>query len=95
MTQLLSAVNEVLRAIDPEELLELGAPADEYSSEAQKIASTIGSFEARELTEESVAAVIRDVWLRAFGPLSEEDISKRMPVFRQVANQILTYVQIS
>ena len=95
MAHLLIAVNEALSVIDPEGLLELGAPVDEYSSEAQEITSQIAALLADDLTLESITGVIRDVWVRAFGPFSNEDIIKRMPVFRQVAGRILSHDQIS
>ena len=91
MTELLSTVQEVLQAEDPEGLLELGAPTDEYSEEAKQIASELRRFGADELTEERVAGVVRDVWVKAFGPFSEEDIRKRLPAFRQAASRIVSH----
>ncbi len=82
-------IEEVLRSEDVEGLLDLGAPRDEYSSEARSIASALAAIEVHDLTEDRLAAVVRSVWTRSFGPLSEADLAKRASAFRQVAQRIL------
>jgi hypothetical protein len=84
-----SKINEILRAEDIESLFQHGAPEDEYSHEAHEIASKLTQIGSADVTEESVMAFVRDVWVRSFGPFSEEDIAKRLPAFRQVAHRIL------
>jgi hypothetical protein len=84
-----STINEILRSEDIESLFQHGAPEDEYSHEAQGIASKLAQCESADLTEGSVATFVRDVWVRSFGPFSEEDIAKRLPAFQQVANRII------
>ena len=81
-----AVVQKTLDEEDIEGLREIGAPEDEYLHEAQKIVSRLSGSEP---TEESLAAVVREVWVASFGPFSDEDIEKRSPVFSKVAHQIL------
>jgi hypothetical protein len=46
-------------------------------------------IEEKSITEEALAADIREVWSRSFGPFYGEDIEMRMPAFRQGAHRIL------
>lgn len=84
-------VQEALDESDIEGIRELGAPPDEYTHEARNIASKLAGFSGSELTEGDVVAVVRDVWLKSFGPFSEEELVKRLPVFQQVAHRILSH----
>jgi hypothetical protein len=84
------SVQQTLNEEDIEGLRELGAPADEYSHEAKEIASRLSPLTQSEMTEETLADVVRGVWVRSFGPFSDEDIEKRSPAFRQVAYRILS-----
>lgn len=54
-----AAVNDVLREHDPERLIAIGAPADEYSAEAEAFHTVLLT---RPLTEEDVVRVWTD-WL--------------------------------
>ncbi|HEY0760233.1 MAG TPA: hypothetical protein VGD59_13360 [Acidisarcina sp.] len=85
-----TTVQETLNTEDIEGLLELGAPGDEYSHEAEGITSALADLPEKELTEEKLASVVRGVWIRSFGPFSDVDIEKRSPAFKQVAHKILT-----
>ena len=82
-----AVVQKTLDQEDIEGLREIGAPEDEYSHEAQKIISRLSGNAP---TEESLAAVVREVWIASFGPFSDEDIEKRSPAFSKVAHQILS-----
>ncbi|WP_346621524.1 hypothetical protein [Blastococcus montanus] len=78
--QLGSAVGEVVNQSDPEGLLDMGAPQDEYSSEIDSLTS----LAVREdLTERSVLAV----WERAFGPGS--CLSQRPELLTSLTQQLL------
>jgi hypothetical protein len=43
----------------------------------------------KEVTVERLVVIIREVWVRMFGPFSGEEIELRMPASRQVAHEIL------
>jgi hypothetical protein len=83
-----SDIETVLKEEDIEGLLELGAPSDEYSAEAQSIMAVLRSMSESDLSEDRVAAIVRAVWTTSFGPFSAEDIQKRLHAFRKVAHRI-------
>lgn len=87
-------VREVLNAADVEGLLRLGAPNDEYMSEAQMISEVIAQLDESELSQERIEEIVRNVWAKMFGPFSEEQISKRGAVFSHVAREILVLSQM-
>jgi|HubBroStandDraft_1064217.scaffolds.fasta_scaffold2070808_1 hypothetical protein len=89
-----TAILEVLNKADIEGLLRLGAPADEYVSEAQLISEAIAQAGDSKHTQARVEDLVRDVWVTRFGPFSEEQIEKRSGVFSQVARDILGRYQI-
>ncbi len=84
-----SAVNEALKSEDAESLIEAGAPEDEYMPEARGIVKAMVLIDEKSITEEALAAVIREVWSRSFGPFYDDDLEMRMPAFRQAAQRIL------
>ena len=90
MTITQTTVQETLNSEDIEGLFELGAPGDEYSHEAEGITSALADISENELTEDKLASVVREVWVRSFGPFSDVDIEKRFHAFRQVAHRILS-----
>jgi hypothetical protein len=83
-----SRIDAILQAEDIEGLLELGAPKDEYSHEAARITSELGALMPGDATEDRITAVVANVWARSFN-LSEEDLDKRCPALRRVAQQIV------
>jgi len=84
-----SIVNEALKDEDIESLVEAGAPENEYAPEAQSIVQALAAIEEREVLEEDLVKLIRSIWSRLFGPFNEEDLDKRSPAFRNVAERIL------
>lgn len=68
-------------------LLELGAPGDEYSDEAEKIASELHALTPTEATEDRVADVIANVWANCF-ELCQEDIERRETALHRAAGQV-------
>lgn len=86
-------VQQVLNREDIEGLLSLGAPHDEYEGEAEKVAQAIQHMLLNtgelHLSSDRVAGALREVWARAFGPYSEEDLAKREAAFRRAATQII------
>ncbi len=82
-------INAILQAEDPEGLLKLGAPSDEYASEAKRIDSHLKFQTGEILTADAVSAVIENVWQSSFGPFTEDDIAKRRPNLLRVAKRIV------
>jgi len=87
MTNLQSAIREILNREDIEGLLEIGAPADEYSIEAELISQAIENGQV-ELQNEKLYELLREIWHKMFGPFSEEEIKKRQSAFERVARQL-------
>lgn len=81
-------IESILRQEDLEGLLNLGAPQDEYSSEAREMATELQAVH-EPTDQEEVSRIVMAVWERAFGPFSDEDIERRTPVLRQVVKRIL------
>ncbi len=81
-------INLILQEEDIEGFIEMGAPNDEYLSEAEEIASLISSMEANQLTENNVISGVIKIWQKYFGLLSDSDINKRMAGFRNVTRKI-------
>jgi hypothetical protein len=84
-----STIAEVLRSADIESLIECGAPRDEYAPEVSGIVNALSIVGEKEVTVERLVVIIREVWVRMFGPFSGEEIELRMPASRQVAHEIL------
>lgn len=91
MPDLLRSIREILNRQDVEGFLALGAPEDEYQSEAKLILRAIESGEVRPRKEE-LCELLANIWERMFGPFAEEEIKKREAAFRRIASQLaLTY----
>ena len=85
----LARIGAILQAEDIEGLLSLGAPKDEYSHEAAEIKSALADLDEDNATQDQISALVMNVWKRSFGPLSDGDVEKRFPAFRQLAQRIL------
>jgi hypothetical protein len=81
-------VKNILNQYDIEGLLEIGAPNDEYESEAQDIASALNELEQNYFDAEHIFALIMDIWQKNF-ELAEDDLLKRKEFFAKVVNAIL------
>ncbi len=84
----LEEIKLALQREDIEGLIELGAPDDEYDSEASAILSGLRVIPVLELNQENLAAIIAVVWAESFGRV-EEEIALRMPAFLRIANQFI------
>lgn len=80
-------IRQILNEEDIEGLLQAGAPADEYETEAERITQAVA--QADELTEDRLTVVVQTMWREMFGPLSEEQLGLRHSAFRRVAHRIL------
>jgi hypothetical protein len=86
----LDLINELLRYEDIEGLLSMGAPDDEYESEAEMIADRVGEAEERssdKITREEVENIVAAVWKEMFG-LSDEHALPRRDAFAAIAARI-------
>lgn len=81
------AIMAALNEEDVEGLLELGAPRDEYESEAAMIADLLASIPRSDRTEDSIMAAVSAVWGRMFGR-SSSDLEARRPSFRRIAQRL-------
>ena len=83
---------DVLRVLNEEDIEGLrasGAPIDEYEAEARMIADAIGQLCQEELEVDRVMAIVSDICSRMFGPFDEEQLRRRQPIYRRVAERIL------
>jgi hypothetical protein len=87
MTNSLDLVQSILNHEDVEGFLTLGAPEDEYSSEARMIWEAIERGQARP-REEELNELLRRMWQETFGPFSDEEIEKRYPALRRIAKRL-------
>jgi hypothetical protein len=84
-----STIDDILKEEDIEGLLNLGAPKDEYSHEAEEIKAALEAIDENNVTSDQVATVVMTVWERSFGPFAPDDIQRRSSVLRQVVQRIL------
>jgi hypothetical protein len=85
-----STVEYVLRSEDIESLFQHEAPENEYMPEVRGIVNALALLAEDDITEERLTDVIRAVWVRSFGPFSDEEIEMRIPAFQQAAHQIFS-----
>ena len=83
-------IKAALDSEDPEGLLAMGAPHDEYYSEASLIEGRIAKVHTDEISADRIADIVAEVWNSQFGPFDEEDLNKRRQAFSSVARRILT-----
>ena len=85
-------IRGLLRHEDIEGLLSMGAPDDEYESEAEMIADRIGEAEQKalshRLTWAEVENIIASVWKEMF-ELSDEDARLRQGAFAAIATRVV------
>jgi hypothetical protein len=81
-------IENILREEDIEGLIELGAPGDEYDSEARKLEEILSGWGVRP-SEEQIVNVLRDVWSEFFGPFNPQEMVARRDAFQRIAHRIL------
>jgi hypothetical protein len=89
-------IKTLLDREDIENLLALGAPGDEYQSEARMIhraVTNLHNYRPQDFTSERITDVIKGVWQEMFGPIEAEQLATRDPVFRKIAAEIWAAVQ--
>lgn len=80
-------IERIFRDADIEGLIGNGAPDNEYDSEAQQKLEAIARLAPDDATEDRIAGIIRLVWSKSFNR-GDDEISLRMPAFKQVAHKI-------
>jgi hypothetical protein len=87
----LQQVTDLLRKEDVEGLISMGAPDDEYDSEAEMITNRIGEKESepsnRRISRGEVVSIIANVWKDMFS-LSDEELAQRRESFESIAARI-------
>jgi hypothetical protein len=78
----------VLRELDVEGFLALGAPDDEYDSEARVIAERASKL--RSITVEEAAEIVATVWNEYFGPFAAADLEMRRAAIAEAARRIVS-----
>ena len=79
-------VQRALDAEDIEGVLAMGAPADEYESEARMIAGRLRTLED-DLSEDAIVAVIESVWTERFAAAQGD--TQMAIAYANVARRIL------
>ncbi len=84
-------IDDFLKKEDIEGLIEIGAPMDEYSSEAKMISEALEELALSEITAEKIVSAISAIWMKNFN-LSEADLALRRPHIEVVAKKILEHL---
>lgn len=82
-------INSYLQSADIEGLIEIGAPTDEYESEAKDIARGLSELPEENWRQAEIVAVISLIWARSFN-LAADDMAKRLSAIQQVASRIIS-----
>ncbi len=82
-----SLTASVLRQEDIEGLIALGAPEDEYDSEAAEIAEAVNKLDVTARTQSNIAAIIALVWAQMFNH-SPNEMEMRTPALQRVAERL-------
>jgi hypothetical protein len=87
-----SDINDLLIQEDVEGFIALGAPQDEYESEAALIAAAILQLKENEQTEDAILSVIAIIWMNNFN-LGDDEMQLRLPALQRVAQAIVVHQQ--
>lgn len=88
MNNVLRNIQDVLSREDVEGLLALGAPENEYHTEAELIRQVIESGRVN-LKEEELTELLKRIWQKSFGPFSETELKKRQAALERVAKRLV------
>lgn len=87
-----ATINALFQQEDMEGYINLGAPSDEYSSEAENIAAAISQLKDSEISEENITALLIVEWMKSFN-LSESDIAPRAEALHRIAKDIIKKIR--
>ncbi len=82
------SLNALLQEEDIEGFINLGAPSDEYLSEATNIATAISLLKKDEVTKDNITALITLEWMQSFN-LLESDMESRKYAIQRIAKSII------
>ncbi len=83
----LASIQELVRAADPEGLLEGGAPADEYQPEEDALLKAMAHLPTAELLSTNILPKLETIWQRSFN-LGEDELAARRPALLSLAKEI-------
>lgn len=81
-------IASLLRQADIEGYIELGAPSDEYDSEAEVLALAFAELDAKEATVENIKAIVTEAWKQSFN-LGEAELGIRQSEIHNFAESIV------
>lgn len=81
-------ISSLLRRADIEGYIELGAPKDEYDSEAEALALAFSELNNEEATVENITTIINQAWMQSFN-LNESDLDIRQSQINNLVEAIL------
>ncbi len=87
MSTNLQKIDSILISEDIEGLIEMGAPADEYSDEAAQIVATLEAMDTSSITMETVLVIVSFIWMKSF-ELSQEDMALRLSAIKRISHNI-------
>ena len=79
----------LLNKADIEGYIALGAPADEYDSEAEALVLAFGELSEAEITVENIAVIVTAAWQQSFD-LDGSDIAMRRADIQNFAQAVVT-----
>jgi hypothetical protein len=82
-------LRRIIEDEDIEELLAVGAPADEYEPEVIRIYGRLAGLSESEWAEDRLVAIVSEVWDEEFGPFDDERRRHREVAYRRIAQRIL------
>jgi hypothetical protein len=88
MSITLEKFKAAFREEDIEGLIELGAPDDEYDSEAEQTLAAVRRLSEHERTKAAIVSIIAMIWAKSFNR-GYEEITERMSAFENVALKLL------
>ncbi len=83
----LKYTHNILTGEDIEGHLELGAPNDEYLSEAKEIIDALNTTNTP-FSIEALSSIISKVWKKSFN-LSDEELALRLPAIHRAAQRLM------
>ena len=83
----LASIQELVRAADPEGLLKLDLPPDEYDPEERSLLAAIGNFSTDQLVATNILPIIEAIWSKSFD-LDDAGLSVSRPALIKLSQQI-------
>lgn len=81
-------IEALLRQLDIEGYIQLGAPSDEYSSEAEVLYQALSELDDKDITQDAVELITIEVWKNSFN-LGDADLNMRRPDIHNFAREVV------